>query len=88
MIRGFILYDPWIYIVVPRTVRIKSSEGETDQSSTSVLATLAALAEASGPLNASNAPSKFSFDIFTPIERESDSISIWLLLTASTDRIR
>ena len=43
---------------MPKTVRIKSSEGETDQSSTSVLATLAALAEASGPLNAPNAPSK------------------------------
>ena len=46
------------FTVATKTVRIKASDGETDQSSTSVLATLAALAEASGPLNASNAPSK------------------------------
>ena len=48
------------FTVATKTVRIKASDGETDQSSTSVLATLAALAEASGPLNASNAPSKIT----------------------------
>ena len=54
----FVTYRYLNFTVATKTVRIKASDGETDQSSTSVLATLAALAEASGPLNASNAPSK------------------------------
>ncbi len=54
---------PRLCLISGKSGSRKSTEGEssTDQSSTSVLATLAALAEASGPLNATAAPSRLPY---------------------------